>query len=266
MKPDYQMGEACLADQLVGQYMAHVLGLGYLLDGQHVKQALKSIFRYNYLPDMSEHEAVQRTFALNDDAAVVIASYPHGERPEIPFPYFSEVMDGFEYQLAVHLIYEGMLTEGLTVTESVRLRFVGERRNPWNEPECGHHYARGMASWAAVLALSGFQYHGAEGSLLIEPRINPEKFFSFWSTGTGWGTFSQTVLPSRTRVSLRVVEGRLGCRRVALRSQRNARRPTSARLGSRSLSHETRREENRVVLELSEEVTLKENEELILEV
>ena len=28
------------------------------------------------------------------------------------------------------------------------------------EAECGHHYARAMASWAAVLALSGFRYHG----------------------------------------------------------------------------------------------------------
>ena len=37
-KPDYQMGEACLVDQLLGQYMAHVAGLGYLLDEEHVQQ------------------------------------------------------------------------------------------------------------------------------------------------------------------------------------------------------------------------------------
>src|SRR5438105_5101627 len=35
-KPDYQMGEACLIDQLLGQYMAHVTNLGYLLDEEHV--------------------------------------------------------------------------------------------------------------------------------------------------------------------------------------------------------------------------------------
>ncbi len=33
LKPDYQMGDACLADQLLGQMQAHVAGLGYLLRG-----------------------------------------------------------------------------------------------------------------------------------------------------------------------------------------------------------------------------------------
>ena len=33
-KPDYQMGEACLVDQLLGQYMAHVAGLGLPAGGR----------------------------------------------------------------------------------------------------------------------------------------------------------------------------------------------------------------------------------------
>jgi non-lysosomal glucosylceramidase len=146
MAPDYQMGEACLVDQLLGQYMAHVCGLGYLLDPAHVRETLKSIFKYNYRADLSEHEAVQRVYALNDDAGVLVASYPSGKRPQIPFPYFAEVWSGLEYQLAAHLLFEDMPAGALTVVEAVRQRHDGERRNPWDEPECGHHYARAMSS------------------------------------------------------------------------------------------------------------------------
>ena len=104
--PDYQMGEACLVDQLVGQYMAHVAGLGYLLDKEHVQKTLQSIFRYNYRSKLSEHECVQRTYALNDEGGVLVATYPKGKRPEIPFPYFGEIWTGLEYQFAAHLIFD----------------------------------------------------------------------------------------------------------------------------------------------------------------
>ena len=38
--PDYQVGNGCLIDQLIGQYFAHVVGLGYLLDPGHIRSAL----------------------------------------------------------------------------------------------------------------------------------------------------------------------------------------------------------------------------------
>ena len=103
-----------------------------------------------------------RTYALNDEAALLIASYPRGGRPERPFPYFTEVMTGFEYQAAAHMIYEGLEQEGLRVIEAIRARYDGRKRSPWDEAECGHHYARAMASWAAVLALTGFRWDGVE--------------------------------------------------------------------------------------------------------
>jgi uncharacterized protein (DUF608 family) len=256
-KPDYQMGEACLVDQLVGQYMAHVLGLGYLLDEQHVKQALKSIYRYNYLPDMSEHEAVQRTFALNDDAAVVIASYPHGKRPEIPFPYFSEVMDGFEYQFAAHLIYEGMLAEGLTVAESARLRFDGERRNPWNEPECGHHYARAMSTWALIVALSGFHYSGVDRKLTLTPRVRAQNFSCFWSVPGGWGKFSQTISTASHAVEVATLEGSMSVASLALGGNgKVARKKVTARLGQEAMAASLLEEGNLRLVAFEREVRI----------
>jgi hypothetical protein len=192
---------------------------------------------------MSEHEAVQRTFALNDDAAVVIASYPHGKRPEIPFPYFSEVMTGFEYQFAVHLIYESMLTEGLTVAESVRLRHDGERRNPWNEPECGHHYARAMSTWALIVALSGFHYSGVDRKLTLTPRVRAQNFRCFWSVPSGWGKFSQTMSAASHTVEVETLEGSMAVASLALGGNgKAARKKVSAQLGKEPLAATLREE------------------------
>jgi non-lysosomal glucosylceramidase len=252
LKPDYQMGEACLIDQLLGQYMAHVAGLGYLLDEEHVRQTLKSIFRYNFKPDLSEHEAVQRTYALNDEGGVLVASYPSGKRPEIPFPYFAEVWTGLEYQFAAHLIFEGMISEALTVVEATRRRHDGERRNPWNEPECGHHYARAMSSWALVVALNGFHYSGTERRLTLTPRMKGGSLRSFWTTPAGWGTFSHTNSAASLRAELRTVEGSLPLCSLVLAGNGKAR--AAAKLGKEPLAVTVSTEGKHKVLAFGREV------------
>ena len=235
--PDYQMGEACLADQLLGQYMAHVTGLGYLLDAGQVKKALQSIYRYNYKPSLVEHENVQRTYALGDEGGLLVAAYPSGKRPEIPFPYFGEVWTGEEYQYAAHLIFEGMTAEALAVVESARRRHDGERRNPWNEPECGHHYARAMASWALLIALSGFHYSGVERRLSLAPRVRSRNFRSFWTIPSGWGSFSQTIGPASRKVEVQALEGTMTLESLALGGNGNAARGTvTAKLGSETVA------------------------------
>jgi uncharacterized protein (DUF608 family) len=243
LTPDYQMGEACLADQLLGQYMAHVTGLGYLLEAEHVQKTLKAIFRYNYQPNMSEHECVQRTYVLNDEGGVLVASYPSGKRPQIPFPYFAEVWNGLEYQLAAHLIYEGMYAEALTVIESVRQRHDGERRSPWNEPECGHHYARAMSSWAALIAASGFHYSGTERELTLTPRIRRPSVRAFWSVPSGWGSFSHALGARNLQVDVLVAEGSLGVARLALNgAAKPGARKVSAQLGNEPVTVTSRKE------------------------
>jgi non-lysosomal glucosylceramidase len=106
--------------------------------------------------------------------------------------YSDEVWTGIEYQVAAHLIYEGHIDEGLTVVKALRDRHDGYRRNPWNEVECGHHYARSLASWALLPALSGFKFDMLKGEVGFAPMINENDFRCFWSTGKAWGTYSQT--------------------------------------------------------------------------
>jgi hypothetical protein len=100
-------------------------------------------------------------------------------------------MTGFEYQVASHMIYEGLVDEALTIVEAVRERFDGERRNPWNEFECGSHYVRAMSSYALLLALSGFEYDMTVQEIGFTPvsRSVEEEFRCFWALGTAWGIF-----------------------------------------------------------------------------
>jgi hypothetical protein len=258
LKPDYQMGDACLADQLLGQMQAHVAGLGYLLDEAHVRAALKSVYKYNYRPNLSEHVDLQRTYALNDEGGVVVATYPLGKRPEIPFPYFGEIWTGLEYQLAASLAFEGMTAEGLNIVDSVRRRFDGERRNPWNEPECGHHYARALASWGCFVAWSGFRYSAPQRELTLMPRTRRQAFRCFWSVPSGWGSFTHTLKSQEQRVIIQVAEGTVAVRTVAVNGLTKGQfKSVSARLGGNGLKATLKQEPQRRVVTFEHEVTVK---------
>ena len=188
--PKYQYGKGCLSDQLLGQYLAHVVGLGHILDPDHVKTALKSIFDNN-LKSMAEFANVQRVYAVNNEAGLLLCTWAEGGRPALPFVYSDEVWTGIEYQVATSLIFNGWVKEGLQIVEAVRNRYNGSNRNPWDEEECGHHYARAMASWALLPALSGYQYDGIQNILEFAPQISADDFSCFWSCGSGWGVYSQ---------------------------------------------------------------------------
>ena len=199
--PEYQLASGCLVDQLVGQFMAHVCGLGYLGDKANIAAAHRAIRKYNYRENLHGHFNPMRTYALEGEPVLLMADYPK-DRPEKPFPYFGEVMTGFEYTAAVGMLYEGMVQEGLECMGNVRSRYDGLRRSPYDEAECGHHYARAMAAWAAVLALTGFHYSGVEKSM----RFADNPGSHFWSNGAAWGTCEIT---SGGHVTLNVSEGDL---------------------------------------------------------
>ncbi|HLK62306.1 MAG TPA: GH116 family glycosyl-hydrolase [Bryobacteraceae bacterium] len=197
VNPQYQVGAGCLADQLIGQYLADVAGLGPLVDPSHTRKALQSLFRYNFRRSLTEHQSVQRTYALNNESALLICDYGRAERPRIPFPYYAEAWTGIEYLVASQMLFAGMRREGLELYHSVRARYDGEKRNPWNEPECGHHYARAMSAWSGVLAAGGFRYDGPAQAVEIHAPVGHR---CFWATGTGWGTFQMTAAGATIRV------------------------------------------------------------------
>ncbi len=203
----YQLGVGCLSDQLLGEWMAHVVDLGYALPEEHVKSAILSVYKYNFKETLLDHYNPQRIYALGDEAGLLLCSWPRGDRPKLPFVYSDEVWTGIEYQVAGHLMYEGYINEGLNIVRAVRNRYDGERRNPWDEVECGHHYARAMASWSVLLALSGFHFSAPRKTIAFHPKINEKQFTCLWAAGPGWGTYEQTLKSRSLEAEIKMLYG-----------------------------------------------------------
>jgi hypothetical protein len=104
-------------------------------------------------------------------ASGVDGTGPRGGRPAFPFPYSEEVWTGIEYTSVALLAYQGLVNEALAVVKAVRGRYDGSRRNPFDEFECGHHYARAMASWAVLLVLTGFAADLPSRRMAFSPRL-----------------------------------------------------------------------------------------------
>lgn len=228
--PDFQLGEGCLVDQLVGQFMAHVCNLGYLGKPENIRTCLQSILKYNQRSDMTTHFNNMRSFALGEEKALLMASFPK-KRPRFPFPYFPEAMTGFEYVAAVGLLYEGNRDDGLACIRHIRNRYNGRKRSPFNEAECGHHYARAMASWAAVLACTGFSFSAISQTMAFSPHAGNH----FWSTGHAWGTCRIQSNDAQQQVELAIAEGRLTLREFSLHSHGRHTWPTPQNLNAGDL-------------------------------
>jgi len=204
--PKYQVGSGCLSDGVFGAWLARLCGLESPQNRENIRRHLVSVFRYNFKPSLWTHANLQRPgYALGDEPGLLLCTWPRGGKPTLPFVYSDEVWTGIEYQVASHLIAEGMVSEGLTLVEAVRSRYDGSTRNPWNEYECGSYYARAMSSFALLIALSGFRYSAATRTLTVAPAIDNKHFRCFFSTATGWGTLSLRG----NRLEVRLREGKL---------------------------------------------------------
>ena len=203
--PKYQYGDGCLSDGVLGLWMAAVCGIDDdLIDAAKVRSHLLSIHKYNLKHDLSTHANPQRpTFAMGDDGGLLLCSWPHGGKPLLPFVYSDEVWTGIEYQVVSHLMLMGCTDEGLDIVRACRRRYDGVRRNPFNEYECGHWYARAMSSYALVQGLTGARYDAVAKTLYVDSKVGD--FRSFLSTETGFGT----VEMKDGKVSLDVRQGEI---------------------------------------------------------
>jgi uncharacterized protein (DUF608 family) len=225
-KPDsFGHGYGCFIDQVFGQSWAHWVGLGHIIDVEKQRSALRAIYRYNFITDIGPfREAFRngRIYGLTGDAGLLMCTWPKepmgkGEN----HIYFYEFMTGFEWQAASHMIFEGidepdLLEKGLIVSRAIHDRYRAELRNPYNEIECGDHYARAMASYGAYLAMCGYQYHGPKGELSFAPRLTPEDFRAAFTTAEGWGSFTQRVINGRQSTEIDLRYGNLELKQLSV--------------------------------------------------
>jgi uncharacterized protein (DUF608 family) len=186
--PKYQYGKGCLSDGVIGAWFAEVSGLALPLDQAKVRSHLDSVFRYNYRETLEGHANPQRpTYALGQEGGLLLGSWPKGGMPSLPFVYSNEVWTGIEYQVASHLMIAGNVQAGLRIVETCRRRYDGRVRNPFDEYECGHWYARALASYSLLQGLSGARYDAVEKVLYLAPRVKGD-FRALLATATGYGT------------------------------------------------------------------------------
>jgi len=269
--PKHQYADGCLADQLFGQGWAHQVALGYVYPEDKVRAALEAIWKYCWAPDVGPQNEVhppQRWFARPGEAGLFTCTWPKSKHlgPESVL-YRDEVWTGIEYQVAGNMVWDGMLTEALAICRAVHQRYHPSKHNPWNEIECGDHYARGMASHGVFLALCGFEYDGPQGHLGFAPRMTPEDFRSAFTTAEGWGTFSQQLQPQGARYEIAVRWGRLTVKTLALQPAAGA-KPKTVRvtLAGREIPAEMSQQDGRLRITLGDAIVARADESITVDV
>jgi hypothetical protein len=240
-----------------------------------IVSALRSIFHYNWTPDVAydpaypdvgpRHQAYPkiRLFALPGEAALFECTWPHGQPPAMPILHNAEVFTGTEYQVASLMLQQGLIHEGLAIVRSVHDRYDGTKRNPWDEIECGDHYARAMAAWGCLIGVSGFEYDGPAGKIGFAPRMTPEDFRCFFTAAEGWGSLGQRRNDGRQHSRFELEWGTLRVRTIVVELAQ-AQDPSSVRLSVAGLTQsvETRREGRRLTVSLPTELTVEAGEAL----
>ncbi len=273
-------GTGCEIDQVMGQSWAWQVGLPRVFPEKETKSALQSLWKYNFSPDVGpyrERYKAGRWYAMAGEAGLLMCSFPRrdwdyqqaqGKGAAVFAGYFNECMNGFEYQAAGHMVWEGMVEQGLAVTRAVHDRYHASRRNPWNEVECGDHYARSMASYGVYLAACGFECHGPNGHIGFAPRLTPGDFRCAFTTPEGWGTFSQKDTPAGRDVRLELRWGTLRLRSVSLELATAAAKPPALTIeaAGRKITAKAEVTARRLVIRLAEEVVLHAGQAITIQV
>ena len=228
-----------------------------------MRSALQSIFRYNWREELGDHANAQRVFVTRDEAGLLLCTWPRGGRPAIPFVYSDEVWSGIEYQVAGHMAWEGLITEALVICRGIHDRYHPSNHNPWNEVECGDHYARALASWGVYLALAGFEYHGPRGHLGFAPKITPKAFKAAFTWAEGWGAFEQSRASNTQTNRITLKWGQLRAKTCAFVLPGNpAAVNTEVRAAGNLIPAKAHVAGGRILVTLDSETTLREGDTL----
>jgi len=210
----------------------------------------------------------ERWFALPGETGLFTCTWPKSEYLKEGVRYREEVWTGIEYQVAGHMVWENMVTEALAICRGVEDRYKPAKHNPFNEIECGDHYARAFASWGVYTALSGFEYHGPKGHIGFAPRVTPENFRAAFTTAEGWGSFAQTRQADVQQEQIQLHRGWLKLKTLTFRTPQEWKAvDTTIRIdGSRTLSHESRLNGAQVNIDLAQGLLMPEGHTLQVEI
>jgi len=202
--PKYQYGSGCLSDGVLGAWIGEMACLPEFIDRKKLTDHLMAVHKYNLKKSLVDHANPQRpAYALGHEGGLLLCSWPKGGKLSLPFVYSDEVWTGIEYQVASHLMLMGKVKEGLDIVRACRDRYDGRIRNPCNEYECGHWYARAMSSYGLLQGLTGLFYDAVDKTLYVDSKVGD--YTAFLATASGFGT----VTVKGNKATVKVASGKI---------------------------------------------------------
>jgi hypothetical protein len=274
--PARDYGNGCASDQLLGQWWAHQIGLGYLYPPERVRQAMRAIMHHNFREKFAGFKQDPRRYIPDDEGGLLICTWPHNDRPKPFMLYSDEVWTGIEYSTAGLMVYESLIEDARRVVKMARSRYDGRRRdglnsgpggNPFNELECGKFYARALSSWSLLIASQGLVLDGPAGVLGFKPRWQPEDHRSFFTVAEGWGLFIQKrgATAQHERIELR--HGSLRLKELVFEIPSNTKKPgAKVTIGGRAANATLRHDGAKITLVLAETAHVAEGRTVEVEV
>ncbi len=278
-RPDKEKGRAqlgsyntCHIDQVMGQSWAYQVGLGRIQDAKKTRSALQSLWKYNYTPNVGPYiETHQggRPYALPGEGGLIMntnpknEAKPYGDNVTWQMGYFHECMTGFEYQVAAHMIAEGMTDEGLVLIRSIHDRYNAAKRNPFNEIECSDHYARAMASYGAFITACGFEYHGPKGYMRFAPKWNQTHFKAPFTAAEGWGTYTQNQTDKNMTCTLQPQYGKVELKTFSVEAPAGKKyKSVQVKVGNQEIKAQIKQSEQNITITFNDRINIKEGETL----
>jgi hypothetical protein len=280
-RPDSSSGTKSLGsyntshiDQVYGQSWAHQLGLGYILSTKNVVSALTALYKYNFAPDIGPYIKVHtggRPYALPGESGMIMNvnakndEKPYGDDVSWQAGYFHECMTGFEYEVAAHMLAEGLTDMGMVMVRAIHDRYHAAKRNPYNEIECSDHYARSMSSYGAFISACGYQYHGPKGYMRFAPRWGADDFKAPFTAAEGWGSYSQKLSTTAMECTLELKYGQLQLQSFSVDLPKGRQvTALTVKQGDQAVSAKYAQTDTSVVVTLDARVTVKTGERLVL--
>ena len=236
--------EGCMTDQLLGQWAAHLAGLGHLFDPKRVRAAVRHVVKANY-----HSEQGLRNCSWPGDG------YLHDVDKDTWVDQANTCWTGTELAFAGLLIQEGLVDEGLMV-----VRNIDDRYRRWgmyfDHQEFGGHYYRPMSAWGIVNALAGLGL--MDGVITFDPKVKQRPCRLLWVTPDGYGHIE---MRAKSAV-VKVIAGCLKARELQFRRPGEGRREWVVTTGG--LTAPTKVEDGLLVARFPEGVTVAEGESLTL--
>ncbi len=255
----WQIGDGCMTSQLLGNGWCGQTDLDSVYPEPVIRKTLASIFRYNWIPDVGPYYKLHKpimVFVKPGEAGLLICTYPLGSRLPHPLMYRNTIMQGYDYDAANQMLARGMFTEGLAVYRANHDNYDGVKHNPWNEQQCGDHYARAMAAWGALITISGFVYDGPAGMIGFAPTFKPDDFRAFFTAAEGWGSIAQKRTTGAQTNRFEVKWGKLSARTLVFELPKGKKLRTSKVIAAgKTIDAIPRQDGLKVTLDLGEPIT-----------